>query len=375
MSESKDIENSLSSEETPYFSIKRLREEQLRFYIVLNSLSLGIVIINLDGRIFIRNQAAGRLLEIKEKEPAVFSDIAEYFKGKADLEALAEECMKTAMPVEAKDVEFQNKFLHLFFSPVMVIKDPAAVTGLVMVIEDVTEAKFLERAKDEFFSIASHELRTPLTAIRGNLSIIRDYYSSKMADKELAAIIDDSYEASVRLIQIVKDFLDLSALEFGKMVFRKEKFDAVPAVQEVLKEFKNLAEKKKLEFIAKIPEGTLWIMADKERFKEVILNMVSNAINYTDEGRVTVEILNKDSLAKVIVADTGVGISPINQKLLFRKFTQAGEEILTRNVTKGTGLGLYISKLLAEKMGGKIGLVKSELGKGSVFYFSLPLVI
>jgi signal transduction histidine kinase len=106
----------------------------------------------------------------------------------------------------------------------------------------------------------------------------------------------------------------------------------------------------------------------------VIINLIGNSLKFTKEGGISINLEKTENLLKVVVSDTGIGISEKNQSRLFRKFQQAGEDMIARDVTQGTGLGLYISQLLVTAMGGTIGLVKSELGKGSTFAFTVPIV-
>ena len=249
-----------------------------------------------------------------------------------------------------------------------------SIVGAIILVGDVAEAKVLERSKDEFFSIASHELRTPLTAIRGNTALIRDYFIKKVKDPEFVNIIDDIHASSIRLIDIVNDFLNLSRLEQGRIEFKKEKVDVAGTIKTVLEELVSSAEQKKLElkFLEPKKKPPL-VAADSEKVKEVLINLIGNGIKYTEKGSVTINLVEKDSQLKINVIDTGRGISIKNQTLLFRKFQQAGESLYTRDTTKGTGLGLYISKLMVVGMGGTIGLEESVEDKGSNFYFTLPI--
>jgi two-component system sensor histidine kinase EvgS len=244
-----------------------------------------------------------------------------------------------------------------------------------MLLEDITEAKLLERSRDEFFSIASHELRTPLTAIRGNASIINDYYLDAMDNKELRSLIGDIHESSVRLIAIVNDFLEASRLEQGKMVFQLAPFSIDDVIREVVHDMKHLLAEKQINLVFASDETTepLTVWADAERTKQIIYNLVGNAEKFTHHGSITIHIEPTPHTVKILVSDTGSGISPENQHLLFHKFQQASNSLWTRDSSKGTGLGLYISKLLAESMDGHMQLECSELGQGSTFSFTLPL--
>ena len=373
--------------------IRRIKEEQSQLLASINSLPLGFIIIDLKNNLLIENEATDRILGLSQFEGAdIFlkgdvSLIEERLKGFFDLRANYEKCVKEKKSFDFKEVAFENKFLRIFLAPILSTKGESAsgesakgaqqeIIGVAILMEDITEAKVIERSREEFFAIASHELRTPLTAIRGNASLIEQFYLEKINDKEVSQMIADISGASVRLIGIVNDFLDISRMEQNKMEFKKENFDVAAVIQEAVRELEKVAAQKNLYLKAEETGSPLpIILADKNKTKQVLINLIGNAINYTREGGVSVKAEKENNFLKVYISDTGVGISPENQTLLFRKFQQAGEKILTRDMTKSTGLGLYISKLMVESMGGTIGLAKSELNKGSVFCFALPIAL
>ncbi|MBI4837280.1 MAG: HAMP domain-containing protein [Candidatus Portnoybacteria bacterium] len=350
---------------------EELSEERARLMASIRSLSFGFILCDLDDQILIKNPAVSRILGIQDGEITI-DKIREYFKGAANLEIYHNQCLKEKRPVEIKNIGVGKKFFRLLLAPVIMLRDSEEVIGHILLIEDITEVKLLERAREEFFSIASHELRTPLTAIRGNTSLIQEFYTDKIKDKDVAQMISDMHEASVRLIGIVNDFLDVSRLEQKKTELKKEKFDMAALIEETINEVKGVASQKNLYLKFEPPLQSFFsVMADRGRTKQIIMNLLGNAINYTPKGGATIKIEPQGKYLKTYVTDTGVGISSENQTLLFRKFQQAGEKILTRNVTQGVGFGLYISKLLVESMGGTIELFKSELGVGSTFAFTL----
>lgn len=277
-----------------------------------------------------------------------------------------------------KSKSFGSKFIDIFMTPIFVENSQNdsndKYVGSLLLIRDITEEKILDRSKDEFFSIASHELRTPLTVIRGNMSIAMDYYRNELKDENLLNLIQDTHKSSVRLINIVNDFLNMSRLEQGRIDFKEERFDLVALAKKVINDLKNKASEKGIRLsVSDLSLMECFVKADEGRLEQVIVNLVANAINYTDEGEVIIDISVSDNNAIIIVSDTGKGIPDSQQSLLFRKFQQAGESLYTRDSYGGTGLGLYISKMLIEGMGGKIGLSYSEEGKGSSFTISLPV--
>jgi signal transduction histidine kinase len=249
------------------------------------------------------------------------------------------------------------------------------VIGAVILFEDITPEKLLERNKEEFFAVASHELRTPLTAMRGNAALIRDFFGKTLNEKDMREMLDSIYDSSTRLLKLVDNILHISRLEQNKIVFEKNSFDLNELVKEVVKDLNELAREKSITLVVEEPTYTLPLAySDKDRVKEILYNLIGNAMNFTKQGSITIRVASeKADYLKCFVTDTGSGILPLNQGLLFKKFQQAGENVMTRDVSKGTGLGLYISKLLVEGLGGEIKLEESVVDRGSTFSFTLPI--
>lgn len=370
---------------------KELEEERSRLEASINSLNVGFIITDTESKIVNMNSTAKRLLCLTEEQntnsrgvildPLAFNlkcdldTIAKQLEGKFDLKKNLEVSFKERKLVDVGNIDFRDLVLHIFMSPIVMFKDSALkVIGTVILIEDITKEKILERSRDEFFSIASHELRTPLTSIKGNTTIIRKYYADKLKDdKDLREMIDDIHSSSVRLIEIVNDFLDTSRLEQGRISFNTKEFDFKDLASEVVKELNSLAAQKKLYLKLTVESKKLAVLADRDRTKQVLINLVGNSLKFTETGGVAITLEDENDVLKVLVTDTGRGIDRKNQNLLFHKFQQAGSSLLTRDTAKGTGLGLYISKLMIEGMGGTIGLEESLSGKGATFMFTLPL--
>jgi signal transduction histidine kinase len=202
--------------------------------------------------------------------------------------------------------------------------------------------------------------------------MILDYYKDQLQDRDLVEMLKDINASSIRLISIVNDFLNVSRLEQKKMEFKKESFDVIFLINQVFQELQSM-KNQNVEVRVENGDGKApRVLADPDKTKEVLINLIGNALKFTEHGEVVVSIFAENSSFKIFVRDTGRGITPQYQSLLFRKFQQAGESLFTRDTTKGTGLGLYISKLLVEGMGGQIWLERSEAGKGTVFGFTLP---
>ena len=348
-----------------------LNEEKAKLTASIESLIRAYVMIDTGGNVILTNHQLADLLG-KPEGIWTLGKIQEKLGETYDLATAYKDCLADKKLVVVKGLSFGIKYIDIFVLPVFLAgKD---LIGVLVLLGDVTEEKILARSRDEFFSIASHELRTPLTAIRGNASLIKQFYGKDLKDPDLVEMINDIEESSVRLIDIVNDFLNVSRLEQGKIQFKPENFDLVKLSEDSLKQYEVTGSRKKLylnfeKSLETIPE----VYGDVDRTRQVLINLIGNGLKFTENGGVTVQISRKDGFACVFVTDTGRGIPAANQSLLFRKFQQAGSSLYTRDTTKGTGLGLYISKLMIGGMGGKIWLEKSQEGRGLTFAFCLPI--
>ncbi|HSX01959.1 MAG TPA: ATP-binding protein [Candidatus Saccharimonadia bacterium] len=358
---------------------RELAEAQAQLAASIRSLPFGFGVINHEAQIVFANSRLGQLMNHDiPAEPvasaAALAEISRKFKPAIDIAACLKQSQTKGRPLE-RNVTFGPRYYRFFFMPVTAAgKGHKAALGTVLLVEDVTEAKTLERSRDEFFSIASHELRTPLTAIRGNASMMLDYFAPQLKDPTLHTMVDDIHTASLRLIDIVNDFLDVSRLEMGKFTFDNQPTNMAQLVRDTLREYDVTGSRRKLKLeLAPLADGDPWVLADTDRVRQVLINLLGNGLKATTKGGVTVTLEPTAGRLKVSVTDTGTGIPVDSQHLLFHKFQQAGPDILTRDRSGGTGLGLYISKLLAEGMHGRLYLEHSEVGQGSTFVLELPL--
>lgn len=358
-------------------------DEHSRLQASIQSMSLGFIITNKSHQVIQMNGAAKNILECTHLSGLQADDITPSIDQVEDrlksinLHNYLTRAYREKKPFDIAEVEFRSKILHIIISPVVVMRGDGMnklnIIGLVILIEDITERKLLERSKDEFFSIASHELRTPLTAIRGNSAILIDYFKDNMSDARILDIVSDIHTSSIRLIEIVNEFLHMSRLEQRRLEFQYTTFDLIGLMSECMRELKPIADGKGVgQELVTGENKELIITADRDRLKEVFINLLGNGLKFTDKGKISLLVGLQQNNVIVRVCDTGRGISPKNQRLLFRKFQQASNNILTRETSQGTGLGLYISRLLIEGMNGKIELEYSLLGKGSIFRLSIP---
>ncbi len=251
------------------------------------------------------------------------------------------------------------------------IREGAQVNlGCILTFHDKTQEKRLEEMKIDFISMAAHELRTPLTSIRGYLSVfIKENKDKLNADQK--SLLDHLSSVTERFALLISDLLSVSNMEKGSFSISKEPIQWSTFVQQSISELEQRARDKQVQltFLDSLVKPTVQI--DKLRMGEVLSNLISNAIIYTNAGgTVKVWIGQKDNNITTFVQDTGVGIPATAIPHLFTKFYRVSTSL--QQGIKGTGLGLYISKVIVEKHGGSIW-VNSEVSKGSTFAFSLPI--
>jgi signal transduction histidine kinase len=229
--------------------------------------------------------------------------------------------------------------------------------------------KELDQLKSEFLSIASHQLRAPITAIRGYAANIADG-SYGPVPANLKEPLDTMQETTRLMVNSIEDYLNISRIEQGRMKYEKSDFDVADLAKKVVNELMPVAEKKGLVLSSKAPEDLI-INADVGKIKQVITNLVDNAIKYTNSGSVTVSVEKVNSIAKITITDTGIGVDPAEANALFEKFQRARGA--NKVNTTGTGLGLFVAKQLVEGHNGKIRVESDGPGKGTCFIVELPL--
>ncbi len=245
------------------------------------------------------------------------------------------------------------------------------VGGAVVVISILAGVYFFRKKRQakpptqEYVSTVVHELRTPLSAIKGYLNMLLQGRFGPVDQAQKGPLADVASSAE-RLSGVVNDMLDIASLQAGKIKLHVSTFALDGVVQEVVASLQPLARDKNLTLEAKSSSGTL-VVADRDRTKQILINLLGNSLKFTDKGSVRVSSEAAEKLVKVLVANTGVSIPPDKQKLLFLKFEQLS------NKAGGTGLGLHIARELARAMGGDLWLEKSVEGGETVFAFSLPV--
>jgi len=224
------------------------------------------------------------------------------------------------------------------------------------------------RHKSQFLANMSHELRTPLNAIIGFSEVLVDRMFGELNEKQ-DEYLKDIYASGQHLLSLINDILDLSKIEAGRMELEVTDFDLPSAIDNALILVRERASRRGITLGHSVDERLGTIRGDERKVKQVLLNLLSNALKFTPEGgRIDVRAAPRDAVAEISVADTGVGIAPEDQEAVFEEFRQVGS---ADKKVEGTGLGLALSRKFIELHGGRIW-VTSELGVGSTFRFTLP---
>ncbi|MCX7680581.1 MAG: substrate-binding domain-containing protein [Anaerolineae bacterium] len=256
-----------------------------------------------------------------------------------------------------------------------IVRQLAGALRSAQLYREATEGRRLaeeaDRLKSRFLSVVSHELRTPLSLIIGLSEVLLHEETAMQSSETRRRDIERIHAAAQHLDGLIRDVLDLARSEIGQLRLVCEPLDLAEVLQPVLLVGEQMARDKGLTWRAELPQGLPVVWGDRTRLRQTVLNLVSNAVKFTARGEVTLRVEVGEGVVTVSVSDTGLGIPPEEQDLIFDEFRQS--ERTTARGYGGLGLGLAICKRLVEMHGGSIGVRSSgEEGAGSTFYFTLP---
>ncbi len=351
---------------------RRLAEEEKnKTQAIISNFTDGLLVFDVDGRLSSINPQAEVFLRVKAsavddlpvsnlKKISGISPVVEFLiNGKGVIRKLFRE-----------ELEIQ-KGLVIEITTVMMEMESEKF-GHLIILHDISREKMVERMKTEFVSIAAHQLRTPLSAIKWTLKILLDGDLGEV-NNEQRNFIDKCYRSNERMISLINDLLDVTRIEDGRYVYRKVTFNMQEMIKAIVAVYEEEAVKRGVKLILHEPKKPLPpVIGDQEKIKLVVQNFVDNAVKYTKSGG-SVEVIAKNDKDKVTIAfkDTGVGIPEDQKARVFGKFFRAAN--VMRMETEGSGLGLFIAKNIIGAHNGDVWF-ESEEGKGSTFYFSIPIV-
>lgn len=342
-------------------------EERDKTLSIINNFADGLIVFDKENNLSLINPQAENLFGIETKE--IIGKSILKLGSFSPLRPLVKLLGKEIKGVFRKELKIQENLI-LEISTISIMKEMEKM-GTLVILHDVTREKIVEKLKTEFVSIAAHQLRTPLSVIKWSLSLLKE---EKMTKREERDLFEKVFLSNERMIKLINDLLNVTRIEEGRYLYSPELKDAVEILKESIQAPKEEAERRGIQFKLSPPkEKVPKIKVDEEKIILAIQNIVGNAIHYTEPGGEVIISLKYDKEKKEIlfkVRDTGIGIPKHQQQRVFQKFFR-GENVMKME-TEGTGLGLFITKNVIEAHGGKIWF-KSEEGKGTTFYFTLPV--
>ena len=363
---------------------KALKQSEAQFKAIFERSSMGICLVDITGRIVDINPALSKILKYGARE-LIHKNFADYIcfdNGDVGL-------YKQLMLGKVEGLEIERQLLdknggtvwtHLSIS--LIVRLSGKPKFFLAIIEEITKRKEIElqlreskeaaevasRAKSEFLATMSHELRTPLNAIMGLSQLLQQGIVGSMNDKQ-KEYIDCIYSSGVHLLELINDILDLSKVEAGKEDLLLMPLQVEDLCNYVISTVRERAEEKGLELIFSIDQKIETCIADERRIKQMLLNLLTNAIKFTHEGKVSLQVTKLPQGIAFRVCDTGIGIEPNQFKYLFEPFKQLDSRL--NRQYEGTGLGLALTRKLARLHGGDV-TVESNVEKGSRFTLFIP---
>ncbi len=357
-----------------------LKEQYLKDRTILSSIHHGVIVTDPQGRVIDANPAAvqmmgqSRLEEIHGRSVVEVLRLSHHHQFLPEQEHPVMHCLKSRTEVRPHPQE-QSSLERPDHSriPVMLIASPLLsedqLLGVVVVFHDVTEERKLDYMKSEFISLASHQLRTPLSTISWYVELLQTDDRDKLTETQ-KAYVDEMHVAGQRMARLIDALLHVSRLEGGGITPMKQNVDLVALIRDVAEDERALAKDRKISMELRLPSG-LTLVTDPTLVQIILHNIISNAVKYSEAGdSIGISLSQTEETVAVTVQDTGVGIPEKEQRYLFTRLFRASNA--TKVDTTGSGLGLYISRMLAEQLKGRISFLSTE-GKGTSFMLELPL--
>ncbi|MGQ9647539.1 MAG: ATP-binding protein [Thermodesulfobacteriota bacterium] len=352
-------------------SLRDIATEKSKIKTIINCMGDGVLVCDRDGCIVLSNPAASRMLKIPEA--TLLGNFLSQCNLHSELAKTIQESLSTkdvsytSVSQELSIGESGETFLRAHTAPVK--NDLGETMGSVTVLQDISHLKELDKMKSEFIAMVTHELRAPIAAVEQQLTVILNKMAGEVNEKQ-EQMLRRAKERTKGLLDLIRDLLDLSKIEAGKMVQYKEPLNLQEVIQRVVDLMKAASENKKIDLQFSPPPHVPLIHADRNSMEGIFTNLISNAIKYTPEGgKVWIELGEEGGFVKATVSDTGIGIKKEDLSRIFDKFYRV-KSSETREIV-GTGLGLSIVKSIVDAHLGTI-TVDSEEGGGTTFTILLP---
>ena len=340
--------------------IKMIAKQRDQFGSVLDDLGEGILVTNKNGDVVFANEQFSIILNIQELPSKNIKSL--------NFPAL-NYLFKRVESKKRADIEFEVELDDKSTRWVLGSMNQSKTTKeFILVVHDITQLRQLNSMRRDFISNLSHELRTPVSVIRANSETLLDgALENKKDAKSFAKAILHNSE---RLSLMVSDLIDLSRIEYGDLKLNIQKIDLDHFINEFISSMKSLTKKKDIEIIYE-PSKNNWIKADLQALERIMNNLIDNAFKYSEKGSsITISTEQSANQLKVMIADTGSGVSDEDKVYIFDRFYRTASARASDN--KGSGLGLAIVKNLANSLDGEVG-IESRKPNGSIFWFTLPL--
>ena len=340
--------------------IKLIAKQRDQFGSVLDDLGEGILVTNKNGDVVFANEQFSIILNIQDLPSKNIKSL--------NFPAL-NYLFKRVESKKRADIEFEVELDDKSTRWVLGSMNQSKTTKeFILVVHDITQLRQLNSMRRDFISNLSHELRTPVSVIRANSETLLDgALENKKDAKSFAKAILHNSE---RLSSMVSDLIDLSRIEYGDLKLNIQKIDLDHFINEFISSMKSLTKKKDIEIIYE-PSKNNWIKADLQALERIMNNLIDNAFKYSEKGSsITISTEQSANQLKVMIADTGSGVSDEDKVYIFDRFYRTASARASDN--KGSGLGLAIVKNLANSLDGEVG-IESRKPNGSIFWFTLPL--
>lgn len=351
-----------------------LREAEAKYRDIFEQAADGLFLSTPDGRYLTVNPALVRMYG--DDSPAALMTRVSHFRRDLYVDAARRDELACRLDRECAVNEFETEILRKDGTQIWVtqhvhaVRDPTGtLVGYEGSVQDVTEHKRIDQMKSDFVSFATHQLRTPLSGIKWLLELTADEPDMTPGIK---SYVTDARASADRLIDLVNDLLNMSRLEQGGMLVDVSAVDLGATTDSVLDELTPLIVDRAHRFSVRGGGDVPAVRADAKLVRQIILNLTSNAIKYSAPGgNIAVRMSSNDDRVRWTIKDSGIGIPENDQRRLFEKFHRADNVLALE--TEGTGLGLYLVRLIVERLGGSVGFESAE-GRGSTFFFTLPRV-